>query len=307
MTYDLIIVGGGPAGAAAGVYAARKQLTTLLITKDFGGQSIVSPDIHNWIGTPSISGEALAKSLQEHVEQYEGEHLTIARGALAQKVEGDTGAFTVTTDTGDTYEAKTVLIAAGAARRKLTIPGAEEFDQKGLTYCATCDGPMFSDMDVAVIGGGNAGFESAAQLLAYVKSVTLLDIGDSFKAEPITVEKVLEHPNMTGVTNAETLEVVGDKMVTGLRYRDTKSGEEKQLKVQGIFVEIGIMPNTGMLEGLVDLDEYKHVKVDPRTQQTSMKGIWAAGDVTDGLYAQNNIAVGDAVKAVEDIYVYLKA
>jgi alkyl hydroperoxide reductase subunit F len=305
MTYDLIIIGGGPAGAAAGVYAARKQLSTLLITKDFGGQSVVSPDIQNWIGTPSISGEDLAKSLQEHVEAYEGEYLTIVRGALAEHVEGNTGAFSVTTDRGEQYTGKTVLLASGAKRRKLDVPGAAAFDQKGVTYCATCDGPLFSGMDVAVIGGGNAGFESAAQLLAYVKSVTLLDNGPLFKADPITVNKVLAHENMMGISNAETLEILGDKMVSGLRYKDKTSGEEKELAVQGVFVEIGVVPNTAMVEGLVDLCQYKHVKTDARTQKTSKEGIWAAGDVTDGLYAQNNIAVGDAVKAIEDIYVYL--
>lgn len=305
MKFDLVIIGGGPAAVAGGVYAARKQLTTLVIAKDFGGQSIVSPDIHNWIGTPSISGEDLAKSLKNHLEQYKGKYLTIEEGSLVTNVSGEDGAFTVTTNTGKNFESKTVLVAAGANRRKLTVPGAEEFDQKGLTYCATCDGPLFSGMDVVVIGGGNAGFESASQLLAYAKSVTLLDNGPMFKADAITVEKVLANPHMQAFTNAETLEILGDKMVTGIRYRDTKTGDEKTLAVQGVFVEIGVNPNTAMVDGLVALDSFKHIQVDPRTQQSSVKGIWAAGDCTDCLYAQNNIAVGDAVKALEDIYIHL--
>ncbi len=200
-----------------------------------------------------------------------------------------------------------MLIGAGANRRKLNIPGAVEFEQKGVTYCATCDGPMFSGMDVVVIGGGNAGFESAAQLLAYVKSVTLLEYNDSFRADAITVDKVLENKNMKAYTNVETLEILGDNMVTNVKYKDNKTDNEQTVDVTGVFVEIGMTPNTSMVESLVDMDDYKRIKVDPRTQQSSAKGIWAAGDCTDCLYAQNNIAVGDAIKALEDIYVYLHA
>jgi alkyl hydroperoxide reductase subunit F len=305
MKYDLLIIGGGPAAVAGGVYAARKKLSTLVVAKEFGGQSIVSPQIHNWIGTPSISGSDLAKSLKNHLDQYVGTTLSIEEGSVITKIEGEYGAFRVTASTGKIFEAKSVLIAVGANRRKLTIPGADVFDQKGLTYCATCDGPLFSGMDVAVIGGGNAGFESAAQLLAYVRSVTLLDNNETFRADAITVEKVLKEKNMCAITNAETLEIIGEKMVTSLRYKDTKTNEEHILPVTGIFVEIGIQPNTGMVEGFVDLNESKHIKVDPRTQQTSVQGIWAAGDCADGLYAQNNIAAGDAVKALEDIYRHL--
>ena len=305
--YDLIIVGGGPAAVGAGVYAARKQLNTLIITDNFEGQSTVSPEIYNWIGTPSISGNNLSKSLENHLREYEGEYMTIKTKALVTTVEGADGSFSVTTNDEENYTTKTILIASGAKRRKLTIPGAEEYDQKGLTYCASCDGPLFSDMDVAVIGGGNAGFESASQLLAYVKSVTLLDINNEFNADPVTVERVLKNQNIGALTNAETLEILGDKMVTGLRYKDLKTGEEHTLSVSGIFVEIGSVPNTSMTSGLVEQNNMGHIKVDPRTQKTSELGIWAAGDCTDGLYAQNNIAVGDAIKALEDIYLHLKA
>lgn len=304
--YDLIIIGGGPAAIAGGVYAARKQLKTLVIAKEFGGQSVVSPEIHNWIGTPSISGENLAKSLKNHLYEYKGNFLDIEEGFLATKVSGTHGTFSVTNENNTVFKGATILVATGANRKKLKVPGAKEFDQKGLTYCSTCDGPLFSGMDVAVIGGGNAGFESAAQLLAYVKSVTLLDNSDSFKADPITVEKVLKNKNITAVKNTEILEVFGETLVTGLKYKNTKTGKEDVLYVNGIFIEIGVKPNTLFLENLVDLDNNNHIQVDPRTQQTSIKGIWAAGDCTDCLYAQNNIAVGDAVKAVEDIYVHYK-
>jgi alkyl hydroperoxide reductase subunit F len=308
MSYDLIIIGGGPAAVAGAVYAARKQLNTLVIAKEFGGQSIVSSDIQNWIGTVSISGEQLAKNLKAHLDAYVGSYVTLVSGVTVDAVVRSGDAFAVRTSDGKEYAATIVLVAAGADRRKLNVPGAAEYDQKGLTYCATCDGPLFSGMDVAVVGGGNAGFESAAQLLAYVKSVTLLDISENFKADPVTVGKVVAHPNMKALNNAETLAITGAEggMVSGIRYKDTKTGEEHTLPVQGVFVEIGTIPSTGMVKDLVELDRFGHIKVDPRTQRASATGIWAAGDCTDGLYAQNNIAVGDAVKAVEDIYVYLR-
>ena len=308
MFYDLIIIGGGPAGAAAGVYAARKKLKTLLLTPDFGGQSAVSPDIHNWIGTKSIAGNDLAQALEAHVRSYEDENFIVKTGP-AGRVTGltktDTG-FTVRSESGEFFETKTVLLAAGSNRRKLEVPGAADYDQKGLTYCATCDGPLFADQDVAVIGGGNAGFETAAQLLAYCRSVTLLHKNTDYnKADKITVEKVLSHTNMTGILNAEILAVTGDKFVTGLTYKNKTTGEVKDLPVTGIFVEIGFVPNTLLAKDVVEMNAYGAIKIDSKNQQTTTPGVWAAGDCTDALYHQNNIAAGDAVKAVEDIYNWL--
>lgn len=305
--YDLIIIGGGPAAVAAGVYAARKKLVTLVVAKNFTGQSVVSPEIYNWIGTPAISGELLSKNLEQHLKSYCSDTFEIVEGTIVTEVEGVDGDFTVHTDTKKKYHARTVFVAAGGDRRTLNVPGAKELDHKGLTYCATCDGPLFSGMDVVVVGGGNAGFESAAQLLAYVKSVTLLEYAPDFKADAVTVEKVLANPNMKACTNVEIIEIQGEKMVSGVTYKDRVSGETTQLPVQGVFVEIGMVPNTAFVEGLVQLDAYKKIVVDPRTQATSRVGVWAAGDCTDGLYSQNNIAVGDAVKAVEDLYSHLKA
>lgn len=298
--YDLAIIGGGPAGIAAGIYASRKKLKTVIITGEFTGQSNVSPDIQNWIGEISISGSDLSKKLQDHLKAYAGDTVEIASGLVTKVEKG----FSVHTE-DKTYEAKTILVASGARRRKLDVPGAKEFDQKGLTYCATCDGPLFADKDVVVIGGGNAGFETAAQLLEYTKSVTLLHRSPDFKADPVTVTKVLADEKMTAITNAQTTEVLGDKFVTGVKY--TVDGEEKILDVQGVFVEIGMVPNSNFLEDLVEFDSYKHIIVDPKNQRSSADGIWAAGDVTDELYHQNNIAAGDAIKALEDIFVYLKA
>lgn len=305
--YDLIIVGGGPAGVAAGVYAARKLLKTLLITDTFGGQSVVSEDIQNWIGTVHISGEELAKSLKNHLMSYVGEHVDVKEGMRVSKVEKTDTGFTVTTSTGEQFETRTVLVASGADRRKLVVPGADVLEHKGLTYCASCDGPLFSGMDVAVIGGGNAAFETAAQLLAYTKSVTLLNRSADFRADPITVKKVLENPHMTALTNVDVVRIEGEKFVSGLIYKNSATGEEISLPVQGIFVEIGLLPATDYVKDLVEVDAVGRIVVNPKDQRTSVVGVWAAGDCTDELYHQNNIAVGDAVKALEDIYVFLKA
>ncbi len=305
MIYDLAILGGGPAGVAAGIYAARKKIKTVLITYDFGGQSIVSPSIENWVGTKAISGEDLATALKDHLYAHQGESLEIKTSLKVAKVEKKDGNFLVTADNGDTFEAKTVLVTTGAHRRKLTVPGADTFEQKGITYCATCDGPLFSGRNVVVIGGGNAGFETALQLLAYTNSVTMIHHSAEFKADPITVEKVLANPKMKAIKNAETVEVKGDKFVTALVYKDKITGENHELATGGVFVEIGFTPTTEFLKEVTTLNPYGSVVVDPKNQRATTAGIWAAGDCADGLYHQNNIAAGDAIKALEDIYVYL--
>ena len=303
MQYDLIIIGGGPAGSAAAVYAARKQLKTLLIVKEWGGQSIVSDDIQNWIGTPHISGANLAKSLRTHVEEYKGDVLTIIETEVT-KVIGSDDNFTVVTGKGE-EKGKTVLISSGSARRRLEVPGADTLEHKGLTYCASCDGPLFSGMDVVVVGGGNAGFESAAQLLAYCKSVTLLSRSAS-RADAITVEKLKKHPNFTLIENATPTKVEGSVFVESLSYSNAK-GEEVTLPVSAVFVEIGQIPATSFATGIVDMTPTNNIVINPRTQETSVKGIWSAGDCTDVLYHQNNIAAGDAVRALENIYLHLHA
>ncbi len=301
--YDLAIVGGGPAGVAAGVYAARKKLKTIFITETFGGQSTESVGIENWIGTVKVPGTDFAKMLEEHLRAYAGETVDIKMGSRVEKVSGGNEGFEILTDGGETFTSKTVLVATGSTRRALEIPGSLEYENKGITYCASCDGPLFSDQDVAVIGGGNAAFETAAQLLAYCKSVTLFNRSADFKADPVTVEKVLAHPNMRAIKNVELVKVGGEKFVTGISY--TENGEEKELKVTGIFVEIGLLPTTSFVKDLLPLNKIGQIVVDPKNQRTGVDGVWAAGDSTDGLFHQNNIAAGDAVKALEDIYMYL--
>jgi alkyl hydroperoxide reductase subunit F len=301
MNYDLAIIGGGPAGAAAAVYAARKRLKAVFITKDWLGQSNVSEKIENWVGTVAISGFELSQSLEKHAKAYADGIIDFKEGELATQVQKQGAAFTITTNKGS-YEARAILITSGSRRRQLDVPGADIFEHKGLTYCATCDGPLYGGQDVVVVGGGNAGFESAAQLLAYCNSVTLLSRSE-YKADPGTVEAVSKNPKFKGVQFAIPKEVKGDKFVTSFVYTD-QTGASVELPTTGVFVEIGSVPNTSFVEGLIKLDR-GNIVVDPRTQRASVDGIWAAGDVTDGLYHQNNIAAGDAVKAIEDIYVWL--
>lgn len=303
---DLLIIGGGPAGVAAGVYAARKRLKTVLVAQEIGGQSVVSEGIENWVGTANISGANLAKSFKDHLEAVRGDSVELILGERVSSLTKEGEAFVATTASGKTLQARAVLIATGAGRRKLDIPGAEKFENKGVTYCASCDGPLFAGMDVAVVGGGNAGFETAAQLLAYAKSVTLLHRHAEFKADAVTVEKVCAHPNMRAIANAEPVEVLGEQFVSGLVYTDRGTGEKHTLSVTGVFVEAGVIPNTDFAGGLVELDAVKRIKADPRNQRASIEGIWAAGDCTDELYHQNNIAAGDGVKALEDIYLWIK-
>ncbi len=303
--YDLAIIGGGPAGVSAGVYAARKRLKTIFITESFGGQSTESAGVENWIGTVKISGLDFGKNLETHLRAYAEGSVEIHTGERVSKISKIDNGFVVETPKNK-FETKTVLIATGSTRRKLEIPGAKEFDNKGISYCASCDGPLFSGQDVVVIGGGNAGFESAAQLLAYAKSVTLLNRSDVIKADEATVEEVLAHPNMRLIKNATPVEIKGEQFVSAVVYED-ENKNKIELPVSGIFVEIGLIPTTSFVEGLLELNQYKQIPVDSKNQKTKIDGVWSAGDCTDGLYHQNNIASGDAVKALEDIYLYLHA
>ncbi len=307
MEYDLIIIGGAPAGVSAAVYAARKRLKTLVIAEEIGGQSAVSDTIYNWIGTPEISGEQLAKNLRAHLDYYttEGHTLTLAIGERAEGVEKTDGGFSVKTAKGS-HTAKSIIIATGSRYRQLEVPGAAEYEHKGILYCATCDGPLFTGQPMAVIGGGNAAFESVLQLAEYGSHITLLHRSNEFRADEITIEKVKALPNVTILTNVTLVEITGTEFVGGLKYKNNGSEHVESLDVNAVFVEIGQLPNTDIVKELVTLNEYKKIVVDPLTQRTSTLGIWAAGDCTNGLYHQNNIAAGDAVKAVEDLYIWLK-
>jgi len=302
--YDLIIIGGGPAGVSAGVYAARKKLKTLFITLEFGGQSVVSEGIENWIGTIKIGGVDLAKNLKDHLLAYADKSVLVKEGEKVLDIQKSADIFTVSTDK-EKYKTKTILITTGSHRRKLEIPGAKEFDNKGLTYCASCDGPLFADQDVVIVGGGNAALETAAQLLAYCKSVTILNRTEELRGDEVTIEKLKKNPKLTIIKSAIPTQIKGDTFVTGIVYEDAVSKKKQELPVTGIFVEIGLLPTTGFVKNIIKLNKYNQIPIDSRNQKTEVLGVWAAGDCTDTLYHQNNIAAGDAIRALEDIYIHI--
>lgn len=310
MLYDVIIIGGGPAGVAAGVYAARKQLKTLFITDSFGGQSIVSDDIQNWIGETHISGIDLAKKLETHIRSYP-DMVDLKSSEKVEKVttirclEGDIRIcdFEIKTDKG-LYQGKTVILASGARRRKMGIPGEDKFEGKGVAYCSTCDAPLFRDKKVAVVGGGNAGLEAVQDLFPYASEIYLMEGGSALRGDPKTAEEIKKNPKLKEIIlNAKLKEVVGETLVTGLKYE--LDGQEKVLEVGGIFVEIGSVPNSEMVKDLVQLDDHKQVMVNFQHATTSHPGIFACGDVTNDPYKQNNISAGDGVRAALSAYNYL--
>jgi len=303
MLYDFLIIGGGPAAVAAGVYSARKKLKTILITKEWGGQSVVSAGIENWIGTKNIPGFDFAKALEGHIRTHEDVEIIIPDKVT--NVEKANDHFKIYTEKGSVYDAKTVFIGSGAGRKKIGVPGEKEFDGRGVAYCSTCDAPIFKDKDTAVIGGGNAGLEAVMDLLPYAKSVKLLEYGDTLKGDPVTQEKVKASDKVEIILNAQTLEIFGNKFVEGLKYKNRITGEEKILELKGVFVEIGSVPNSDMVKDLVAINKFGEIIVDHKNSRTSLTGIWAGGDVTDDPFKQNNISAGDGVKAALDAYNYL--
>lgn len=298
--YDLIIIGGGPAGVAAGVYASRKKLNAVLLTKDFGGQAITSAKIENFIGHTAISGLELAKVLEAQLRAQK--HIEIKGGVLVAGVKKIDGGFEVTDSSGVVYQAKTVLMTLGSSYKHLNIPGEKEYSGKGVFYCSTCDAPLMQDKAVAVIGGGNSGLEAARDLLPFVSKVTILEFADSLKGDMVTQEMLRGNSKVNIITRAQTKSILGADFVSGLTYIDLATGEEKTLAVEGVFVAIGMKPNSDRVKGLFDMTPLGNIVVDHRTMQTSVEGIWAAGDITDGSYNQINTAIGEAIKAVLNIF-----
>ncbi|MDO8561127.1 MAG: FAD-dependent oxidoreductase [bacterium] len=312
MLYDVIIIGAGPAGVAAAIYAARKKLKILLVTESFGGQSIVSDDIQNWIGETHISGFDLARKLEAHVRSF-SDAVEVAIKERAKSVReivcNDAGRvcdFEVETESGKKFQTKSIIITAGARRKKLGVSGEDRLSGKGVAYCSTCDAPLFSDKMVAVIGGGNAGLESVIDLFPYAAGIYLLEYGEQLKGDPVTQEEMKKNPKLKEIIfNAQILEILGDKFVGGLKYKDKKTGKEEILDVEGVFVEIGSVPNSEIVEDLVKLDKWGQVIIDSKYASTSHAGVFAAGDITDDPFKQNNVSVGDGVKAALSAYAYL--
>jgi len=302
--YDTIIIGGGPAGAAAAVYAARKKLKTMIIVEEFGGQSLVSANIENWVGEISITGRELAEKLEKHVRAQKEVEVRTGERVMAVKAAPDC-TFEVSTDKGGTFWSKTVIVASGGRRRRLNIPGEDRFSGRGVAYCSTCDAPFFADKDVAVVGSGNSALEMVIDLIPYARQIHLLIRSDKLKGDPVLQEKVLESPKLHHLNHVEVQEILGEQRVTGLRYRDLKSGEVKELAANGVFVAIGTVPNSDLVRNLVDTNQAGEILVDHRTAKTSRWGIFAAGDVTNDPFKQNNISAGDAVRAALSAYLYI--
>ena len=287
--YDLIIIGAGPAGITAAVYAARKRMDFLVISKDIGGQTAWSGDIENYTGYQFISGPELAAKFEEHLRQYA---IAVKENEAALEVKKQGALISVLTDKAS-YQAKTVIIASGKKTRELNVPGEREFKNKGLTYCATCDAPLFSAKDVAVVGGGNSGLDAAIQLTKIAKRIYLINIAADLTCDAIMREVVIKNEAVTVLNNAYVTEILGDKFVNGIKI--TREGKEESLSVEGVFVEIGLIPNSDFAKD-VEKNELGEIKVNCRNE-TNIAGILAAGDVTTVPEKQIIIAAGEGSKA----------
>ncbi len=292
MLYDLIIIGGGPAGIAAGIYAARKKLNALLITKEWGGQITKASEVQNWPGIKNISGTELIKKMTEHLKSYSIE-IKENREVIDLDKSGDV--FLVR-DNDQQYQARAVIIASGKIPRTLNIPGEEEFKGRGVSVCATCDAPLFKNKEVAVIGGGNVGFGVAMDLLKYVKKVYILEFFEEMKGDPLTKEKLAQTKKVEFITNAGVKEIRGDKFVKSLIYEDRKTSEDHEIKVEGVFISVGMMAKAEFAAKLVELNQIGEIVID-KDNYTKTPGLFAAGDITDIKYEQIVIAAGEGAKA----------
>ena len=295
--YDLVIIGAGPAGITAAVYAARKKMNPLVVTKDIGGQASLSGDIQNYTGYQFISGPELAIKFEEHMRKFNFE---IKENEEVKELISRKGTFLVKTDK-DNYQAKTVIVASGKRSRELGVTGERKFRNKGLTYCATCDGPLFAGRDVAVIGGGNSALDAALQLIKIANHIYIINITDSLTGDGIMREKIRVDNKVSIFNNSRVKEILGDSFVRAIKIEEDK--EEKILAVQGIFVEIGLIPNSEFAPSL-EKNERKEIIVNQRNE-TNIPGIFAAGDVTNVPEKQIIIAAGEGAKAVLSAFRYL--
>jgi NADH-dependent peroxiredoxin subunit F len=295
--YDLVIIGAGPAGITAAVYAARKKMSLLVVTLDIGGQTAWSGDIENYTGYQFISGPELAAKFEEHMRTFS---IPVREGEKVREIENSGEAIIVRTDKG-AYQTHSVIIASGKRSRELNVPGEKEFKNKGLTYCATCDGPLFAGKPVAVIGGGNSALDAAIQLLRICPQVHIVTIGPDFTGDPVMVDTIRQSRYTVEHHDSVVTAVKGEKMVTGITIK--KSGKEEELAVKGVFVEIGLVPNSEFATG-IEKNRFGEIKVNERNQ-TNIPGIFAAGDVTEVLEKQIIIAAGEGSKAALGVFHYL--
>ena len=299
--YDLMIIGGGPAGMTAAVYAARKKCSTLLISQDLGGQPNATAGIENYMGYQFIEGTELMQKFEEQVKQFAVD-VKIGQGvsSLSQISRG----FEVRTDGGETYQAKAAIAATGKRPRPLNVPGEEKLRGKGVTYCAICDGPLFANMKVAVIGGGNSALEAAGDMVKIASHTYLISL-TPLTGDPILIDKLKNANNLTLLLEHEVLEIKGGNFVEGIRIRDLKSGQGKELEVGGVFVEIGLIPNSEFMKQVVTLNHLGEIEVNC-TNETGVPGLFAAGDVTSVPEKQIVVAAGEGAKAALQAYHYLQ-
>lgn len=295
--YDLIIIGAGPAGITAGVYAARKRMRILIITMDIGGQAAISGDIENYTGYQFITGPELAAKFEEHMKRYE---MALKENEEVVEVKKRDNEILVKTDK-DSYIAKTVIIASGKRSRELNVPGEVEFKNKGLTYCATCDAPLFSQKDVAVIGGGNSALDATLQLMKIARKIHIINITEALGGDAVMRDKVMQSDKVSVLNSSQVTAVLGEQMVGAIKVK-TKE-KERTLAVQGVFVEIGLIPNSEFAKDL-KTNENEEIIVDSHNQ-TNIPGIFAAGDVTDVPEKQIVIAAGEGSKAALSVFRYL--
>ncbi|KGU00294.1 alkyl hydroperoxide reductase subunit F, partial [Dickeya fangzhongdai] len=293
------------AGAAAAVYAARKGIRTGLVGERFGGQILDTVDIENYISVPKTEGAKLATALKTHVDDYDVDVIDLQSAQKLIPASEPGQPHQIETVSGAVLKSRSIIIATGARWRNMNVPGEDQYRTRGVTYCPHCDGPLFKGKHVAVIGGGNSGVEAAIDLAGVVKHVTLLEFAPELKADSVLQDKLRSLPNVDVIVNAQTTEVLGDgQKVTGLQYKDRVTDSVHKLALEGIFVQIGLLPNTGWLEGAVDRNRIGEIEIDARCE-TSVKGVFAAGDCTTVPYKQIIIATGEGAKASLSAFDYL--
>lgn len=291
--YDVLIVGGGPAGAAAAIYAARKGIRTGVVAERFGGQVLDTLSIENFVSVQETDGPKFAVALEQHVRSYEVDIMNVQMAS--ELVPGKL--IEIKLKDGGSLKSKTVILATGARWRTINVPGENEYRNKGVAYCPHCDGPLFKGKRVAVVGGGNSGVEAAIDLAGIVGHVTLIEFGAELRADAVLQRKLHSLANVTVITSAQTTEITGDgKKVNGLVYKDRKTEATKTVELEGVFIQIGLVPNTEWLKGTVALSRHGEIEIDARGQ-TSVPGVFAAGDVTTVPFKQIVIAVGEGAKA----------
>jgi len=299
--YEMVIIGGGPAGMTAAVYAARKKIDTLLLSKDLGGQVLTTLGVENYMGYQFIEGPELMQKFEEQVKKFP---IDVKMGDGAISVSRLDGGFEIRTEKGEVYQGKTAIIATGKRPRPLNVPGEEQFKGRGVTYCAICDGPLFAGMTVAVIGGGNSALEAADDMIKIGEHVYLVSL-TPLTGDQVLIDKVKEASNASVFTEHETHEILGDKFVSGIKIKDLKSGEVKDLEVGGVFVEIGLLPNSELARGLVNLNKLGEIEVNCACE-TGVTGLYAAGDVTNTPEKQIVVAAGEGAKATLQAHRYMQ-